>query len=253
MCLIGWNWRPGAAEQLLLIGNRDEAYDRPALPLHWWEDAPILAGRDLTAGGTWLGVSRTGRVAAITNHRDPNAQRPGALSRGKLVQEFLAGHETPSEFLSRISAGAARYNPFNLLVFDGSSFLGFESRQSKIVAIAPGVSGVSNADFFTPWPKLRALTSGLAYQVTSGRSGDDAALLPLLLARSQAHDADLPDTGIPRDRERLLSPAFITAPGYGTRASTILRLSGSQIKMTEHSFDGDGPAGVTALRFTIAG
>jgi uncharacterized protein with NRDE domain len=251
MCLIGWRWRPGAPERLLLLANRDESYDRPALPLHWWDDAPVLAGRDLTAGGTWLGVSRSGRMAAITNHRDPKAQRPNAPSRGALVQQFLAGGETPRDFLQRIAGDASRYNPFNLLLFDGHSFLGFESRRAAIVEIAPGVSGVSNADFFTPWPKLKALTVGIARGESDGRSAPDADLLPLLLDRTVAQDSDLPDTGIPRERERLLSPAFIVAPGYGTRASTILRMLDGTAEITEHRFDAKGPVGESAFRFAI--
>lgn len=249
MCLIAWNWRPDAPEQMLLIGNRDESYDRPALPLHWWNDAPILAGRDLSGGGTWLGVSRLGRMAAITNHRDPKAQRVGAPSRGALVQGFLASHETAQDYLDRVAWDAAAYNPFNLLVFDGTSFLGFESRRNRIVSIVPGISGVSNADFFTPWPKLRALTDRLSELTRKEPVVNDDALLALLTDRAIAPDHALPDTGIPLERERILSPAFITAPGYGTRASTILRLGAGGGEITEHLFDSTGRTGVTTIRF----
>jgi uncharacterized protein with NRDE domain len=249
MCLIAWNWRKDRPERLLLIGNRDESYDRPTLPVHWWDDAPILAGRDLTGGGTWLGVSRTGRMAAITNHRDPNAQRPGAPTRGRLVQDFLAGHETPRDYLERVAWDAAKYNPFNLMVFDGASFLGFESRRNRIVTIEPGISGVSNADFFTPWPKLRALTDHLADMDRQSQTGDDDALLSLLTDRTIAPDHALPKTGIALERERVLSPAFITASGYGTRASTILRMRANGGEITEHSFDATGRTDASTIRF----
>lgn len=249
MCLIAWNWRPNASERLLLIGNRDENYDRPSLPLHWWGDAPVLAGRDLTGGGTWLGVGGAGRMAAITNHRDPKAQRPGAPSRGKLVQDFLASDQAAQTYLDRVAQDAARYNPFNLLVFDGASFLGLESRRNRIVTIEPGISGVSNADFFTPWPKLRALTGALSVLDRNGKTEDDGALVTLLTDRTIAPDNALPETGIPLDRERVLSPAFIAAPGYGTRASTILRLHATGGEMTEHLFDATGRTGITTIRF----
>lgn len=247
MCLIAWHWRPDADEKLLLVGNRDESYDRPALPLHWWDDAPILAGRDLTGGGTWLGVSRTGRMAAITNHRNPKAIKTEAKTRGKLVQEFLTSDVSSRTYLDGVAKNVDDYNPFNLLVLDGSTFLGLESRQRRIVSIEPGIGGVSNADFFTPWPKLVALTSALEDLHRGEGHARDEDLLPLLLDRRQGDDAHLPDTGIPREREKLLSPAFITAPGYGTRASTILRLQLRKVAMTEHRFDKDGPIGVTKV------
>ncbi|HPW82765.1 MAG TPA: NRDE family protein, partial [Rhodoferax sp.] len=123
MCLIAWSWQPASATPLLLLSNRDEFYHRPALPLHWWEPAPggveILAGRDLQAGGTWLGVSRSGRLAAITNYRTPVPARDNTPSRGELVAGFLQGSQSAMEYLQALSDRAQDYNPFNLLVFDG--------------------------------------------------------------------------------------------------------------------------------------
>ncbi|PIY30278.1 MAG: hypothetical protein COZ09_00550, partial [Comamonadaceae bacterium CG_4_10_14_3_um_filter_60_42] len=154
MCLIAWNWQPASRHPLLLIANRDEYYARPTLPLHWWHDAPILAGRDLQAGGTWLGISRTGRLAALTNHRDPASVRVDAPSRGALVSAFLQTELSASDYLTELASRAADYNPFNLLVFDGTRLMGLESRHAKVITMQPGIGAVSNADFLTPWPKL---------------------------------------------------------------------------------------------------
>lgn len=229
----------------MLIANRDEFYDRPSLPLHWWEDAPILAGRDLTGGGTWLGVTRSGRLAALTNYRLPGGPRSGAKSRGKVVSEFLAGVMSAPDYLDGIRDSVADYNPFNLLVFDGREFFGFESRHGRIVPIAPGISGVSNADFFTPWPKLSALTRKLADLERSESLADDAELMQILSDPTVAPDDQLPRTGISLERERHLSPAFIRAPGYGTRASTIVRISANGISVSERTFtNGQASGGV---------
>ena len=249
MCLIGWIWRPDAAERLLLIANRDEFYDRPSQPLHWWDDAPILGGRDLSAGGTWLGVSRSGRVAALTNYRQPGGPRPGASSRGKLVSEFLASGAPAREYAAQVCESAAHFNPFNLVLFDGEELVGFESRRSRFVEIEPGVSGVSNADFFTPWPKLTSLTNALAKLDRDRRSADDTALMDLLQDEAVAPDDRLPDTGIPLERERQLSPAFIRAPGYGTRASTIVRHSAHGITVSERTFANGVVSGGTQITF----
>lgn len=233
----------------MLIANRDEFYDRPSLPLHWWEDAPILAGRDLTGGGTWLGVSRSGRLAALTNYRRPEGPRPGAKSRGKLVSDFLAGTDAARDYLLGIGDGVSDYNLFNLLVYDGRDFLGFESRHGRIVPIEAGISGVSNADFFTPWPKLLALTEKMADLDRAGRLADDAELLALLGDKNVAPDERLPATGIPLERERQLSPAFIRAPGYGTRASTIVRMSPFGIFVSERTFTNGQVSGGTQVTF----
>jgi uncharacterized protein with NRDE domain len=249
VCLIGWNWRPDAAERLLLIANRDEFYDRPALPLHWWDDAPILAGRDLTGGGTWLGVTRSGRLAALTNYRLPAGPRPGTKSRGKVVSEFLAGAMPAQAYLDGLRNGVSDFNPFNLLLFDGQDLLGFESRHSRVVPIAPGLSGVSNADFFTPWPKLSAVTRSMADLERAGRLADDAGLMQILQDQNVAPDDQLPATGIPLERERQLSPAFIRAPGYGTRASTIVRMSTYGASVSERTYTNGQASGGTQITF----
>lgn len=249
MCLIAWNWRPESAERLLLVGNRDEFYDRPALPLHWWDDAPILAGRDLTGGGTWLGVSRDGRLAALTNYRLPEGPRANAKTRGALVSGFLERSTGAIDYLESVRRDAADYNPFNLLVFDGRAFFGLESRHDRILEIAPGFSGVSNADFLTPWPKLNRLIDGMNALDRQGLLSEDAQLLKLLRNPRPAPDYELPNTGIPIERERQLSSAFIATPNYGTRASTIVRIGSPRSSVFEHTFDALGATGAATMMF----
>jgi len=250
MCLIAWNWQPDSDCPLLLVANRDEFYARPSAALHAWQDAPIVAGRDLQAGGTWLGVSRSGRMAALTNYRDPAMLRSDAPSRGELVSGFLQGDASAADYLSQLQPRAARYNPFNLLVFDGTELLGLQSRDAQVLRMAPGVGAVSNADFHTPWPKLGQLTSGLQSLLAHGPASD-AQLLALLQDRSPAADADLPDTGIALDLERVLSATFIVTPDYGTRACSILRYQKDRIDYSEHSFDAQGAADVVSLTLPL--
>lgn len=239
MCLIAWHWQPESQTPLLLIANRDEFYARPTKPLGWWEDAPILAGRDLQAGGTWLGVSRSGRLAALTNHRDPAHVRADAPSRGELVSAFLQADSSAADYLTELARRAADYNPFNLLVFDGEMLMGLESRHAKVIAMQPGIGAVSNADFLTPWPKLATLKDGLQALLTKAHPRD-AELLELLHHRGVAADADLPATGIPLALERVLSSAFIATPDYGTRACSVLRFEAHGVEFLEQSFDARG-------------
>ena len=251
MCLIAWHWQPGRSNQLLLVANRDEFYARPTAALQWWEDADILAGRDLQAGGTWLGVSRSGRLAALTNHRDPTRQRADAPSRGELVSGFLRSNVSAEAYLRELSQRATDYNPFNLLVYDGTQLLGLESRHARVLSLPDGVGAVSNADFQTPWPKLNGLTNGLQQQLGQGQTSD-AELLALLQDRRVAADADLPATGVPLPLERALSAAFVALPDYGTRACSVVRLSADHVEFTEQGFDASGPLQTRQLAAALA-
>lgn len=250
MCLIAWNWQPGSDCPLLLLANRDEFYARPSAALHAWADAPIVAGRDMQAGGTWLGVSHSGRMAALTNYRQPAMLRSEAPSRGELVSGFLQGNASAADYLNQIKPRAGQYNPFNLLVFDGTRLMGLQSRNGRVLSLAPGLGAVSNADFHTPWPKLGQLTRGLQSLLAQG-SATDEQLLNLLQDRSLAAEGDLPDTGIPLALERVLSATFIVTPDYGTRASSVLRYATDQIGFSEHSFDAQGATGSVTLRLPL--
>jgi len=250
MCLIAWSWQPASDTPLLLLGNRDEFYARPTRALHWWDDGVILAGQDLQAGGTWLGVSRTGRLAALTNVRAPGAIRDGTPSRGELVAAFLHEDSSAADFLHALAPRAQDYNPFNLLVFDGASLMGLHSNDAQPIALRPGIGAVSNASFDTPWPKLVHLKARLSQQLHQNVMNDDA-LLALLHDRALVPDTDLPRTGVPLEWERGLSAAFIAMQGYGTRASSLVRIQASGISFTEQGFNEAGMVGASQQRFTL--
>ncbi len=252
MCLIAWNWQPDSATPLLLIANRDEFYARPSAALHWWQDGDVLAGKDLQGGGTWLGVDRHGRLAALTNYRDLQNNRPDARSRGPLVSGFLQGNLSADDYLARLSHEVGQFNPFNLLLFDGQQLLGFESRGARCVAMSPGIGAVSNAHFNTPWPKLVRIKAalamlaglaGLAGLATLEQTTADAHLFEILADRTVPVDAELPRTGIPMEIERALAMAFIALPDYGTRASSVVRIHRTTLEFVERSFDGSGAIG----------
>jgi uncharacterized protein with NRDE domain len=241
MCLIAWNWQPASDTPLLLIGNRDEFYARPTAPLHWWAGEPILAGRDLQAGGTWLGVNRRGHLAALTNYRA--TPQKNAPSRGELAADFLRGTASAVDYLTALATRCASYNPFNLLVYDGVQLMGLESRSAKVLAMAHGVGAVSNADFQTPWPKLGLLKEGLAHAVQT-QATTQAALSALLHHATPAADDQLPRTGLPLERERALSSAFIATPDYGTRACSVVRIARDKLVFTQENF---GPTGAEQM------
>ncbi len=250
MCLIVLAWECHPDYPLVLAANRDEFLSRPALPAHWWEDAPeLLAGRDLEAGGTWMGLSRAGRFAALTNYRDPSRHIAGAPSRGALVREALEDAAPPARTLEAMRDKAAGYAAFNLLVGDGERLGVLESTTGTIRMLAPGSYGLSNHLLDTPWPKLRKARSGLAQALDAlptqaPRATEDdlvATLLGLMRDPMPAPDPHLPATGVSLEWERWLSPAFIRAPGYGTRCtSVILRERGGRTRFIEWTWDVDG-------------
>jgi uncharacterized protein with NRDE domain len=248
MCLIAWKWEPDSDTPLLLIGNRDEFYARPTQPLHWWENEGILAGRDLLAAGTWLGVNRRGQLAALTNYRSP--AKPGAPSRGKLVAEFLTGSASAADYLNTLAIRCADYNAFNLLVYDGVHLMGLESRIAKVLTLTHGVGAVSNADFQTPWPKLVHLTNGLVHAVST-QTTSHAQLSALLHHATPAADADLPRTGLSLERERALSSAFIATPDYGTRASSVVRIERDKVVFSEETWGSTQAQQTLTQAFTI--
>lgn len=248
MCLIAWDWQPASDLPLLLLANRDEFYARNALPLHWWPGNTVLAGRDLQGGGTWLGLGRNGRLAALTNHRLPTPARANVPSRGELVTRFLLDEGDAAHYLQQLLPRAGDYNPFNLLVFDGVQLLGLESRTGTVLSLPPGIGGVSNADFQTPWPKLERLKQGLQTQVNR-QSLSTPELLPLLQDRTLAPDAQLPHTGIPHAMERALSAAFIATPAYGTRACSVVKIHRNHAEFTEQSHNAAGPIALTHQAF----
>lgn len=238
MCLIVFAWQPESPTVLRLASNRDEFYARPSEPLGEWQDAPgVFAGRDLQAGGTWLGATTQGRFAALTNIRDLK-QKAAPRSRGALTADYLLGQDSAPAYLDRIMRDAAEYAGFNLLVGDRQQLWHFNSQEGRPRQLERGLYGLSNANLDTPWPKLLRARNALSNSLEA----EDEALLDLLADSSQPADHLLPDTGVGLATERLLSTAFIASEAYGTRASTVLNLhSNGRWNITERSF---GPHGV---------
>lgn len=238
MCLIVLAWRPGHAQPLLVAANRDEFYERPSQPLAEWPDVPgVIAGRDLQAGGTWLGVGPGGRFAALTNIRDPS-QTQGSRSRGELPVDFLAGSHSVEDFLHNLHEQRRHYSGFNLLLGDSQQLWHFNSLSAHATPLPEGVHGLSNADLDTPWPKLQRAKQALHNQL---HEAHPQMLLKLLADPTQAADTELPQTGIGLTGERLLSSVFIASLTYGTRASTalIINADGSRV-LTERTFGSNG-------------
>ncbi len=232
MCLIGFAWKADPDFPLVVAANRDEYHVREAAASTWWESAPdLLAGRDLQSGGTWMGITRSGRFAALTNFRDIRAPDPDAPSRGGLVTDYLVSSSPPVEHLARLHSSSARFNGFNLLAGTMEQLGYTGNRGAAPQELSPGIYGLSNALLDTPWPKVVALKSALATTLGKARSEEAlpstiSTLAPRLfeaLANTRpSADAGLPDTGLTHERERMLSSAMIRSPSYGTRASTLL-------------------------------
>ena len=251
MCLIVVAWQARADLPLAVAANRDEWRDRPAEPAHWWPDAPkLLAGRDLKARGTWMGLTTTGRFAAVTNFRDPADKRSTALSRGTLVTEFLLGSERAREFLARLRPRVGEYNGFNLILGDSSGLYYFGSREGVAREIEPGIHGLSNHVLDEPWPKV---TRGREAMATALQAVDPApALFEMLSDTRGVADAELPDTGVGIAWERRLAAPLITGPDYGTRASTVVTLTKEdEVVFEERTRDAEG-AVTRAERHTFA-
>ena len=254
MCLIYVAWRRHPRHRLVVAANRDEFHDRPALPVHWWDDAPgVLAGRDLEAGGTWLAVGAAGRFAAITNYPDPVPERiPGAPSRGALVSEFVAGDEPAEAYLGRVMEKGHRYNGFSLLAVDGDTLAFASNRFRGVLRLEPGVYGLSNHLLDTPWPKV---TDGKAEleRLLAGPEVHASDLLALLAPGDPRHgDAPAADTESDPGPMRRRASRFIIGPDYGTRASAVILLdAGGAGVFMERSFDSSGAA-VGDVAFELA-
>jgi uncharacterized protein with NRDE domain len=230
MCTILFSYGPDPKGRLILLANRDEFYERPTVPAAWWADHPeIYAGRDLVAGGTWLGVTSNGKVAAVTNYRDPS-QPKGELSRGALVSEFLLSDSGTEDYLKEVLREGGRYTGFNLIAgrFGGGEGELFycSNRAEGIRKLEHGLYGLSNHLLDTPWPKVRRGKDRFA-EILENRSPDAGDLFKILADRAPASDHELPDTGVGVETEKVLSPIFIETPSYGTRSSTVVIFSDS--------------------------
>ena len=252
MCLIVLAWQLHADYPLVVAANRDEFFARPAAPAGFWADHPdVLAGRDLQAGGSWLGVTRQQRFAALTNYREGRPQRPETASRGALVADFLTGPSDAFSYLEALGKRGGEYNGFNLLVGNGQQLGYYTNRGGSWRALEPGIYGLSNHLIDTPWPKLAAAKA--AFAAALAQLPATTPFFDLLADREIVADAHLPETGVAIAWERILSAVFVTSPDYGTRASTLLTMARSgQVTLTERSFGQDAePLGEVGERFTV--
>jgi uncharacterized protein with NRDE domain len=240
MCLLAFAWKVHPDHPLILAGNRDERHTRASAAAGFWPDAPeVLAGRDLEAGGTWLGVTSAGRCAVVTNYREglnpPKARR----SRGALTSEFLLGMMPAADYVQMAQRRADEYGAFSLVCGDRDSLWYFSNRGGEPAALAPGIHALSNHLLDTPWPKVEMAKTRLKATLDSGTLSD-AALFRLLADRSPAQSG-LPDTGIGPELERRVSAAFVQDPVYGTRCSSIVMLhKDGSLHFTERRFDAAG-------------
>ncbi len=235
MCLILFAYRQHADYPLVVIANRDEYYARPTRDAYWWDDADIFAGRDLEAGGTWLGINHHGHFAAVTNVREPGGMNPGKISRGELTRNYLSANQSAEEYLQQLSTHDQDYAGFNLLLADQLGLWFYSNRDHGIRQIEPGIYGISNGGFDEPWPKLNSGKSELS--VLLAGSIDTAELMAILTDHEIAEDHELPTTGVPLDIERLLSSRFIRSPDYGTRACSVVTIDARQrVSFSEQNF-----------------
>lgn len=226
MCLILLAYKSHHQYPFILAANRDEFYDRPALPVGYWHDNPsILGGRDLEKMGSWLGITRNGRFAAITNYRDPSRLRTDVRSRGEVVSEFLNGTDSPLEYLDRIKEKREMYNGFNVIVGDVAGCFYYSNVTNTVEEVTPGIHGLSNHLLNTPWPKVVRGKEKLEQTVEDKNFPDKDRLFEILADSQKANDQELPNTGVGIQRERMMSPIFIESPDYGTRSSTVLLIN----------------------------
>lgn len=238
MCLLFFAYDCHPDYRFILAANRDEYYHRPTEQARFWDSHPsVLAGRDLEMLGTWMGITRSGRFAALTNFRDPSAQILNPKSRGTLVSNFLCSKESPNHYLIEVMNKRALYNPFNLLLGDSKSLLYLNKQSSAVLILKPGIYGLSNHFLDTSWPKVRKSKQVLAGYLAKTSLVNPKSLFEMLADKEIARDNELPDTGIDREREKMLSPIFIKGIKYGTRSSTVLLIDrDNHVMFQEKSF-----------------
>src|SRR5690606_29375488 len=237
MCLIFISINNHPKYNLIVAANRDEFYHRKTAAAHFWEDRPeILGGRDLEACGTWLGLTRRGRISMVTNYRDLKNIKPNAPSRGQLVTDSLLTDKPVRQFLEEIEPRANTFNGFNLIAGTLDRLWYFSNYGTGIRELSPGIYGLSNHLLDTPWPKVRDGKQQFSEIISGDFAPND--LFAMLYDHDTANDDELPDTGIGLERERALSARFIKSPGYGTRSSTVVLADrDGQVFFTERVFD----------------
>ena len=239
MCLLLLSFNKHPDYPVILAANRDEFFERPTEAASFWHDDPsILAGRDLRQGGSWMGVNKDGRIAAVTNYREPSQNKPDAISRGSLVSDYLKGKESAEDYIQKAMVQSHAYDEFNLLVGDKQSLLFFCSVEDNYQALKPGLYGISNGVLDCPWPKVEKGKLALEKVIQESEKPEPEKLFELLADKTIAADSELPSTGVSLEWERRLSPLFVHFEGYGTRSSTVLLIDRQgRVSFFERSFD----------------
>ncbi|HJO11230.1 MAG: NRDE family protein [Gammaproteobacteria bacterium] len=248
MCLIVIAHQASIKYPFVLAANRDEFFSRPSAEANFWTNesvagAVILGGRDLVQGGTWLGVTRDGRFAAVTNIRNPSAPQTMPRSRGELTRGFLEGSHSPGEYLHTLSSSVEEFAGFNLLLGDARQVFYMNNIEGMVRQLEPGIYGLSNGLLDSAWPKVQRAKDDMENALAVGAELQTDALLDLMNNRDRAEDGKLPDTGVPLELERALSSVFIHNPErkYGTRCSTaIIYNAKNNIRFSEQNYDEEG-------------
>jgi len=238
MCLIFLSFQHHPTYKLIVAGNRDEFYNRKTAAANFWEDHPdILAGRDLEASGTWMGVTKTGNISMLTNYRDPKNIDPKAPSRGQLVSDFLKEKVSPEAYLQQLERNGKTYNGFNLIVGSGEELWYYSNYKKGVEKLSGGFYGISNHLLDTPWPKV--LRGKQKMEHALGRTAiDPDELFEILYDDQRAIDDQLPDTGLTLEKERALSSMFIKTDNYGSRCSTVILIDKTNnVLFSERNYD----------------
>ncbi|NLJ72409.1 MAG: NRDE family protein [Syntrophomonadaceae bacterium] len=253
MCLIIFAYDYHSKYKLVVAANRDEFYERPTVKASFWKDEPtILAGQDLKEGGTWLGVNTDGHFAALTNYRDPSSIKDNAPSRGQLVKNYLISNLSPTEYMETIPNAGSDYNGFNLLLGDKSDLYYLSNQKQERQKLSKGVYGLSNSLLNVKWPKVTKGIDNLT-EILSGNNFEVNDLFNMMADRDLVKDEDLPNTGVGMELERILAPAFVVSPNYGTSLTTVLLMDyESNVKYWERTFINQNPNNWEEAYYEIA-
>lgn len=241
MCLINFLYKVHPHYPLILIANRDEAYDRPTLAAHFWDDNPsILGGRDLLKMGTWLGIHKDGRIAALTNYRDPILKKGNKKSRGEITHNFLTSTLSPKAYLKELNIEYDLYDGFNVIVGTIDDLYYYNNIEQKIIPLKKGIYGLSNHFLNSPWPKVMQGKKQLYQYAMNEHVVNLKQLAEIHKDKEIAPDHTLPHTGVGIELERILSPLFIQSEDYGTRAITALAITMTmtgQVEFLEQTYN----------------
>ena len=238
MCLLTFAWKTHPEYKLIFASNRDEFYKRNTAPAQYWDNAPnVLAGKDLEAGGTWMGIHRNGRFTALTNYRDIENIKSQAPSRGMLTLDYLQGTNAPQTYLEGIFSNIDAYNGFNLLTGTPEELYYLSNYEHKIRKLEPGIYGLSNALLDSDWFKVNRLKTKFT-DIIEQADFSTQTLLDTLQDTTKPQDNQVQQTGLPMDRERMLSSVFIESPNYGTCSSAIILMDyNNQVSFVERVYN----------------